>query len=81
VAYGPFNPRSRDNQIAQARAAVADIEKQLGHRGPGRPRAVAAPVELTIERPRRTMSASARKRIADAQKKRWAAYNKAKAAA
>jgi hypothetical protein len=71
------------HQIAQAQAAVVDIQKQLGHRGPGRPRGVTAPAESSEATPikRRTMSAAARKRIADAQKKRWAAYNKAKAAA
>jgi hypothetical protein len=66
------------HQLAQARIAVADIEKQLGGRGAGRLRATAEEPEA---RPRRTMSAAARKRIADAQKKRWAAYKKQKAAA
>jgi hypothetical protein len=66
------------HQLAQARTAVADIEKQLGGRGPARLRATAEEPE---SRPRRTMSAAARKRIADAQKKRWAAYKKQKAAA
>jgi len=66
------------HQLAQARTAVADIEKQLGGRGPGRRRTTA--VE-PVARPRRTMSSAARKRIADAQKKRWAAYKRQKAAA
>src|SRR6266852_4543741 len=59
-------------------AAIADIQAQLGHRGPGRPRAatdVAAPAK-------RVMSAAARRRIAAARRKRWAAVRKqAKSAA
>jgi hypothetical protein len=59
-------------QIAKIDAAIRDIQAQLGHRGPGRPRVAtdgAAPA-------RRTMSAAARRRIAAAQRKRWAAVRK-----
>ncbi len=66
------------HQLAAVRTAVADIKKQLGGRGQAGP---AAKVKDEAARPRRTMSASARKRIADAQKKRWAAYKKMKSAA
>jgi hypothetical protein len=48
---------------------IAEIQKQLG----GRTKAVAAPADGA--KPRRRMSASARKRIVAAQKKRWAAYH------
>ena len=53
-------------------AAIADIQAQLGHRGPGRPRVPAdgaAPAK-------RVMSAAASRRIAAAQRKRWAAVRK-----
>jgi hypothetical protein len=56
-------------QKAKITAAIRDIQAQLGHRGPGRPKAAtdgAAPAK-------RTMSAAARRRIAAAQRKRWAA--------
>jgi hypothetical protein len=53
-------------------AVIADIQAELGHRGPGRPRVTAdgaAPAK-------RTMSAAARRRIAAAQRKRWPAVRK-----
>jgi hypothetical protein len=62
-------------QVQQDRlgATIADIQAQLGHRGPGRrPMEQASPAK-------RTMSAGARRRIALAQKKRWAAFHKEKA--
>jgi len=55
--------------------AIREIQAQLGHRGPGRPKAAtdgAAPAK-------RILSASARERIAAAQRKRWAAIRHAKA--
>lgn len=56
---------------------MAAIRKQLGIRaGKGAP-----PMSTNGERPKRALSAAARKRIALAQKKRWAAHRKAKAAA
>ena len=62
-------------QKAKIDAAISGIQAQLGHRGPGRPKAAtdaAAP-------PKRVLSASARQRIAAAQRKRWAAVRQAKA--
>src|SRR6266853_6803247 len=59
-------------QIAKINAAIREIQAQLGHRGPGRPRVAAdgaAPAK-------RVMSAAARRRIAAAQRKRWAAVKK-----
>jgi hypothetical protein len=50
-------------------AVISDIHAQLGHRGPGRLVATkdgAAPKK-------RTMSAAGRRRVATAQRKRWAA--------
>jgi hypothetical protein len=59
-------------------AAIADIQAQLGHRGPGRPRGAADGAASA----KRTMSAAARRRIGAAQRKRWAAVRKqAKSAA
>ena len=60
---------------ARIDGAIRTIQAQLGHRGPGRPKAatdVAAPAK-------RVLSASARQRIAAAQRKRWAAVRQAKA--
>ncbi len=78
-----------ESEKAKIQAAITDIRAQLGHRGPGRPKVVAAGEGGTAQGPtapedtapkRRTMSASARRRIAAAQRKRWAALKKAKAA-
>ena len=51
--------------------AMADIRRQLGGKSePNQHAGVATP-----ERKRRTMSTAARKRIAAAQRKRWADYH------
>jgi hypothetical protein len=57
-----------DDQIRQVRG-------MLGTRR-GRPPASAAHNGAEAPRPRRTLSLAARKRIAQAQKRRWAAYRK-----
>jgi hypothetical protein len=62
---------------AKINAAIADIQAQLRHRGPGRPAGAtdeAAPAK-------RTMSAAGRRRIAAGQRKRWAAVKKNQAQA
>jgi hypothetical protein len=59
-------------------AAMAEIRAQLGQRGPGRTITVATGADHTAPK-KRTMSASARARIAAAQRARWQAYKKAKA--
>ncbi len=60
-----------ENQLAEIENAMADLRRRLRMTGP------------TESEPAGTrkhgMSAAARKRIAAAQKKRWAAYRKAKA--
>ena len=61
---------------ARLAGAIAMIQAQLGHRGPGRPKVGS---DVSAPAPRKGMSAAARKRIAAAQKKRWAAYRKEKA--
>jgi hypothetical protein len=63
-------------QKAKIDATIKDIQAQLGHRGPGRPKATAdgaAPAK-------RVLSAAARRRIGAAQRKRWAALKNSKAA-
>ena len=69
-----------ENEKARIQAAIAEIQAQLGRRGPGRPKA-SVDGEGAIAPKRRTMTASGRRRIAAAQRKRWAAVRKAKAAA
>ena len=67
--------RRIDDQIAEIRAI-------LGRRGPGRPAKRAGETgetkgpAATKKRRRRRLSETARKRIAAAQKKRWAEYRK-----
>lgn len=64
-----------DEQIRQVRS-------MLGKRGPGRPPAKTAAASVEADeaprkrRKRKKMSAEARKRIAEAQKKRWAAFRR-----
>ena len=58
-------------QLEKINAAIAEIRSQLGQRQ-GRS---AAPVVPGTPKGRRHMSAAAKKRIADAQKKRWAAFH------
>jgi hypothetical protein len=59
-------------------AAMAEIQVKLGQHGASRPKAAAAGSDHTAPK-KRTMSASARARIAAAQRARWQAYKKAKA--
>ena len=58
-----------DGQIREVRAL-------LGHRGPGRPKQAVAAGPGRPPRKKRTLSAAARKRIAAAQKARWAKFRK-----
>lgn len=71
-------------ELAKVTAAISGIQAQLGHRGPGRPKAVAAeahPAAPAVSAAKkRTMSASARARIAAAQRARWAAVKQTKPA-
>ena len=61
------------HQAAQLAEKIAEIRRQLGGKTPSAaPKAAATPTK------RRTMSAAARKRIAAAQKKRWAEYHRNK---
>jgi hypothetical protein len=58
-------------------AQIAEVRRQLGVRGPGRPKSNEPEERATAKKAKRTMSAAARKAIAAAQKKRWAAYHAA----
>jgi hypothetical protein len=66
-----------ETEKSKIEAAIKDIQAQLGHRGSGRPKAAA---DGTAVPAKRVLSASARKKIAAAQRKRWAALKKSKAA-
>ena len=61
------------HQYSTITVKMSEIRKQLGIRG-GRP---ASGETQSPQRKRSRMSAAARKRIADATKKRWAAYRAA----
>ncbi len=56
---------------------IADVRRMLG----GSPASVSPAAETPTRKPRRKMSAAARKRIAEAQRKRWQAVRKAAEAA
>ena len=66
-----------ESEKAKIEEAIAQIQTQLGDRGPGRPKAATDGTEQSAPK-RRTMSASGRRRIAEAQKKRWAALKQGK---
>ena len=61
-------------------AVIADIQAQLGRRGPGRPKAILGDGAGQTAR-KRVLSAAARRRIGLAQRKRWAAQRRAKSEA
>lgn len=62
-------------QRSTIEAKIAEIRRQLRARAPTE----AAGIKPKIPREKRTMSAATRKRIAAAQRKRWAAYRKSNA--
>jgi len=66
---GLKNQRSRIDQ------QIAEVEQMLGRRR-SRPALASTPVLAGAPRKRRELSPAARKRIAAAQKKRWAEYRK-----
>jgi hypothetical protein len=57
---------------AEVTESITNIQRQLGTRP------ISARVQSDGVKPKRTMSAAARKRIAAAQKKRWAAFHQSK---
>jgi hypothetical protein len=66
-----------ESEKARIEGTIAQIRVQLGHRGPGRPRAMPDGTEQSVPK-RRSMSASARRQIAAAQRARWAAVKQGK---
>jgi hypothetical protein len=64
------------DQLNRIKAAIADIERQLGKTKSKKSGTEEAPAK----KGRRRLSAAARKRIAAAQRKRWAEYKKQQAA-
>jgi hypothetical protein len=74
------------SEVARVKARIADINAQLGQGGPGRPKATIATAsaaataqDQVVPSKRRTMSKSARAKIAAAQRARWAAQKKQQA--
>ena len=65
----------------QRERIVEQIQQVKSLLGEKKPRAVPAAAAKSKPAAKRTLSATARKRIAKAQKKRWAAYHKAQKAA
>jgi hypothetical protein len=64
------------SELARITAAIADLQKRMGKRGDGH---VPGPfLKAPAARQRHRISAEGRARIAEAQRKRWAAAKKAK---
>ena len=70
-----------ETERQKIKGKIADIQRELS--GKERAHRAGAPADskTPMKRGRRTMSASARKRIAAAQKKRWAEYRRTRASA
>ncbi len=66
------------HQADQLAEKIADIRRQLGGKTSA---ATSSPKTAAVPGKKRSMSAAARKRIAAAQKKRWAEYHRLKAEA
>jgi hypothetical protein len=64
-------------QLAKITVAIADLQKRLGKRGNGH--APGAFLKAPTVHPKHLISAAGRARIAEAQRKRWAAVKKEKA--
>lgn len=69
--------RERD----EIQAKIEHIRRQLGGRAASSSASSSAPIESTEPHKKRVLSEAARKRIAAAQKRRWAEHRKAKASA
>jgi hypothetical protein len=65
-------------ELQKLESAIASVKATIG--GRNLPASSSTPAARSTDgRRKRTMSPEARKRIAEAQKKRWAAYHKAQA--
>lgn len=61
------------DRLEQAKRMLLGAAEPAGQRKRGRPKKSETAVKTASTKPRRTLSAKARKAIADAQRKRWAA--------
>ena len=69
------------HQLAEIDSKIAQIKEALsGRRALATPDGGGGDIPSPFAKRRRRMGAAARKRIADAQRKRWAAYRKGKRA-
>jgi len=66
-----------ESEKARVEGVIAQIRAQLGQRGPGRPKAVPDGTGQSAPK-RHRMSASARRKIAAAQRARWAVLKQGK---
>ncbi len=69
--------RGLESRLGDIDEKIGEVKRLLGGRGRPRRQAQSRPGEVTdrpARRKRRVMSAAARKRIADAQKRRWAQF-------
>ena len=64
-----------ETQLSKIKHAIADIQQRLRYPGAG---GVPAPVTRTARSKKRHISAEGRARIAEAQRKRWAAAKRTK---
>jgi hypothetical protein len=62
-------------QVERINTAIQDLQKQLGRRTSRKATPTTAPAS-GVTRRKRHLSAEARARIAEAQRKRWAAYRR-----
>ncbi|HLK50411.1 MAG TPA: hypothetical protein VKT49_19860 [Bryobacteraceae bacterium] len=65
--------RGYEQQRSQIEARMAELRKELGRRGAGNSAGAWSGSTSAPARKKRTLSAAARERIAEAQRKRWAA--------
>jgi hypothetical protein len=70
-----------EQRLAEISGKIAEIQRQLGHRVAHDEHEVLSVAEGAPARRRRNMSADGRKRIAAAQRKRWASYRRGQAPA
>jgi hypothetical protein len=70
-----------EHERDEIQAKIDHIRRQIGGRVSGIAAALAAPAAAAEPRRKRVLSEAARKRIAAAQKRRWAEHRKAKAKA
>jgi hypothetical protein len=73
--------RHLERERDEIQAKIDHIRRQLGGRAAGSSATSPGPAKSSEPRAKRVLSEAARKRIAAAQKRRWAEHRKAKASA